>query len=170
MGWAKVQRDEAIGQASEKVVTSTPPSDNLTLSFATEASADDRVASRDTVTPAIRNSNAPSLFYEPDTSADELLSNCPPQSSGPRFHQNFRESNLPGPLTANQIFHWRIDNGTRMTGVGSREWPRPRPQQVGAKSYVEYAICNWDFAFNDNLSPAERIRSTTGPRFGWVRV
>ena len=39
MDWAKVQRNEAIRQANNKAATGTPtPNDNLTLSFATEAS------------------------------------------------------------------------------------------------------------------------------------
>jgi len=98
MDWAKMQRDEAIRQANEKVTTGMPtPSDNLTLSFATEASADDTVASQDTVTPVIHESNVPSPFYDSDTSADELLLNSPPVKRS-KMPPELQREQLAGPI------------------------------------------------------------------------
>ncbi len=86
--WAKLQRDKAINQANETVArlnSHAPPDANPALSFATDVSID-TIESQDTLRPPNHGSNAPSPFYDSDTSADgPLVEPRPPakRATGP---------------------------------------------------------------------------------------
>lgn len=90
--WAKKQRDEVIRHANEAAnlkIGASPLHDNPALSSTARDSADDTFgqASQSTLTPVIRDSNAPASFDDSDNSADELSMDSGPlakRSRGPQ--------------------------------------------------------------------------------------
>ncbi|RYP27975.1 hypothetical protein DL767_007440 [Monosporascus sp. MG133] len=103
--WAKLQRDEAIREANEKVIRynhgASATADNQVLSCPTEVS---EVSADNTIDPSSQNtlmqlnhdSNVPSSFYDSETSADELTMDVPPvkrAKSVPRFCRRQSGSN-----------------------------------------------------------------------------